>query len=136
MSIFNDNNGVLIGVVTAQAFCTILAPTPSYDDAGAAAVNSIKDPTKDGTSCQLISGISWIIAGNGTSAGTVDLQKRNSRGVWRTVTVSPFQFTVAANAFSQGTILAEIGHGYRFLITLSAGGLTVCELMGISIEGE
>jgi len=125
MSLFNSNGGTLISAAGPLPYCTIETIMPTSQ-----ATSTV------GGDCSLIQGIGWLIVGNATATGTVNLQKKGPDGTYRTIAASPFPLTITNNIISSGGILAEIGHGYQFSIAITAGGLIVCELMGLSEIGE
>jgi hypothetical protein len=117
MAVFNDNNGPVLATGTV---CTI---EPIDQTNVPATVSSVGGDT------QVFDKVSWFILGDASSVGTVALQLKDGGGTYRTVTLSPFPLTLAANAINVGSFTFDC-HGARFVVTLSAGTLLVCELLG------
>ena len=125
MPLVNHNNGVLI--TATGSYCPITVPPPP---------TTVTLTT--GSPCRVIETIGWMIVGNATAAGTVNIQFQDPLDLtFRTPNTppTPFPITIAASGVYMGNV-PVIAHGAQLAITLTAGGLTVCELIGELSEYE
>lgn len=81
------------------------------------------------TSSRLFRALGWMIVGNGSAAGSVALQVIDPlTGTYSNATLAPFPLTLSASLVSIGKVSLSF-QGARFVVTLSAGQLSVCELI-------